>query len=53
MGLAIRHNGESGIKLPYIWRILKEKLKRDGLKESSKEYEQELRGLKKEALAFI
>lgn len=53
MGLAVRHGGESGIKLSYVWRILKEKLKRDGLKEGSKEYEQELRNLKKEALVFI
>tara|TARA_Y100000310_G_scaffold333646_1_gene411614 strand:- start:222 stop:506 length:285 start_codon:yes stop_codon:yes gene_type:complete len=51
--LAIRHAGETGIKIPYVWKILKEKLIRDGLEPGSKEYELELKRLKKEALGFI
>ncbi len=44
--VAIRHGGEKGIKLPYVWKILREKLKVDGLIEGSKEYDNELRKLR-------
>ncbi|MAG52491.1 MAG: hypothetical protein CMH62_00840 [Nanoarchaeota archaeon] len=52
--IAVRHGkGQTGIKLPYVWKVLAEKLKRDGLEPGSKEYEKELRGMKKEAMHFI
>ncbi len=39
--IAIRHTGEKGIKLPYLWKVLREELIRDGLRPGSKEYEME------------
>ncbi len=45
--IAIKHGGESGIKLPYVYHALKEKLKSDGLKEGTPEFEENLKTLKK------
>ena len=50
--IAVRHGGEGGIKVPYVWTILREKLKKDGIKEGSKEYEFELKQIKKRFLRF-
>ena len=52
--ISIRHKdgGEKGIKMPYVWTVLREKLKRDGIKEGTKEYELELKKIKKEFLRF-
>lgn len=36
--IAIKHKGEKGVKIQYIWYILKEKLKSDGLIEGTEEY---------------